>query len=69
MKSKTKVTLSIVITILVSIVFIFALYNRINPKEKNIFDEMYYGEKKYIVGQKILHFGKYQGYINGIEKI
>ena len=61
MKSKIKVTLSIV--------FIFALYNRINPKGKNIFDEMYYGAKKYIVGQKILHFGKYQGYINGIEKI
>ena len=46
MKSKIKITLGIVIIILVSLVFIFTLYNRKNPKEKNIFDEMYYGEKK-----------------------
>ena len=44
MKSKIKVTL--VITILVSLVLIFAIYKEKNPKEKNIFDEMYYGEKK-----------------------
>ena len=44
MKSKIRVTL--VITILVSLVLIFAIYKEKNPKEKNIFDEMYYGEKK-----------------------
>jgi len=44
MKSKIRVTL--VITILVSLVLIFAIYKEKNPKEKNIFDEMYYGESK-----------------------
>jgi len=46
MKSKSKITLIIVGTILVSLVLIFAIYKEKNPKEKNIFDEMYYGEKK-----------------------
>ena len=46
MKSKVKVTLAIVATILISLIVIFVIYSRINPKEKNIFDEMYYGEKK-----------------------
>ena len=45
MKSKAKITL-VVGTILVSLVLIFAIYKEENPKEKNIFDEMYYGEKK-----------------------
>ena len=46
MKSKAKITLIVVGTILVSLVLIFAIYKEKNPKEKNIFDEMYYGEKK-----------------------
>jgi len=46
MKSKAKITLAIVITILISLVLIFVIYKEKNPKEKNIFDEMYYGEKK-----------------------
>ena len=46
MKSMAKITLSIVVIILVSLVLIFAIYKEKNPKEKNIFDEMYYGEKK-----------------------
>ena len=43
MKSKVKVTLAIVATILISLIVIFVIYSRINPKEKNIFDEMYVG--------------------------
>jgi len=46
MKSKAKITLAIVAIILISLIVIFVIYNRKNPKEKNIFDEMYYGEKK-----------------------
>ena len=46
MKSKIKITLGIVAIILISLIVIFVIYNRKNPKEKNIFDEMYYGEKK-----------------------
>jgi len=46
MKSMAKITLSIVVIILVSLVLIFAIYKEKNPKVKNIFDEMYYGEKK-----------------------
>ena len=42
MKSKTEK----VIVILLSIVIVIIGYRVINPKEKNIFDEMYYGEKK-----------------------
>ena len=46
MKSKAKITLAIVATILISLIVIFVIYKEKNPKEKNIFDEMYYGEKK-----------------------
>ena len=46
MKSKVKVTLAIVGTIFISLLLVFVIYKEKNPKEKNIFDEMYYGEKK-----------------------
>jgi len=39
-----------VLVILLSIIMVIIAYRVINPKEKNIFDEMYYGEKKYITG-------------------
>ena len=42
MKSKTEKALVIILSIIIVII----AYNRINPKAKNIFDEMYYGEKK-----------------------
>ena len=61
MKSKVKVTLSILVIILVSLVFIFVIYSRINPKEKNIFDEMYYGEKKVYSRFGNSPFGKIPG--------
>jgi len=46
MKSRTEK----VLLILLSIIIVMIAYNRINPKVKNIFDEIYYGEKKYITG-------------------
>ena len=46
MKRNAKITLAIVITILISLVLIFVIYKDNHPKETNIFDEMYYGEKK-----------------------
>ena len=42
MKSKTEK----VIVILLSIVIVTIAYKIIEPKVKNVFDEMYYGEKK-----------------------
>ena len=42
MKSKTEKAL----VILLSIVVVIIAYKIIDPKVKNIFDEMYYGEKK-----------------------
>ena len=61
MKSKVKVTLAIVTTILISLIVIFVIYNRNNPKEKNIFDEMYYGEKKVYSRFGNSPFGKIPG--------
>ena len=61
MKSKVKVTLAIVATILISLIVIFVIYSRINPKEKNIFDEMYYGEKKVYSRFGNSPFGKIPG--------
>ena len=46
MKSKAKITLIIVGIILVSLALIFVIFKEKNPKETNIFDEMYYGQKK-----------------------
>ena len=61
MKSKAKITLAIVITILISLALIFVIFKEKNPKEKNIFDEMYYGEKKVYSRFGNSPFGKIPG--------
>ena len=61
MKSKIKITLGIVAIILISIIVIFVIYKEKNPKEKNIFDEMYYGEKKVYSRFGNSPFGKIPG--------
>ena len=65
MKSKTEKALVIILSVIIVII----AYKIIDPKVKNVFDEMYYGEKKYIVGLEKHHFGTYREYIDGTEMI